>query len=142
MPVEGVEPTKPHGAVFHLGSDVFARGMPEYKGDGEAFDAYLVVYDDGYVSWSPAKAFEEGYTRIEATAAGLSQAWDERRRVDAAREVALSRLVVVEARLNTLETMHAQLAAHVNRLQSVIDQGGGRGATVGDALANMHGAPR
>jgi hypothetical protein len=68
--------------------------------------------------------------------------WDERRRVDAAREVALSRLGVVEARLNTLETMHAQLAAHVNRLQSVIDQGGGRGATVGDALANMHGAPR
>jgi hypothetical protein len=25
---------------------------------------YLVVYDDGYQSFSPAKAFEEGYTRI------------------------------------------------------------------------------
>jgi hypothetical protein len=25
---------------------------------------YLVVYDDGYTSYSPAKAFEEGYTRI------------------------------------------------------------------------------
>lgn len=25
---------------------------------------YLVAYDDGYVSVSPAKAFEEGYTRI------------------------------------------------------------------------------
>ena len=25
---------------------------------------YLVVYADGYVSFSPAKAFEEGYTRI------------------------------------------------------------------------------
>lgn len=23
---------------------------------------YFVVYDDGYESWSPAKAFEEGYT--------------------------------------------------------------------------------
>lgn len=23
---------------------------------------YYVVYDDGYKSWSPAKAFEEGYT--------------------------------------------------------------------------------
>ena len=25
---------------------------------------YLVVYTDGYRSWSPTKAFEEGYTRI------------------------------------------------------------------------------
>lgn len=25
---------------------------------------YYVVYADGYASWSPADAFEEGYTRI------------------------------------------------------------------------------
>lgn len=25
---------------------------------------YFVVYEDGYVSWSPTKAFEEGYTLI------------------------------------------------------------------------------
>jgi hypothetical protein len=25
---------------------------------------YYVVYDDGYTSFSPAKAFEDGYTRI------------------------------------------------------------------------------
>lgn len=25
---------------------------------------YLVIYDDGYISWSPAKAFEDGYTAI------------------------------------------------------------------------------
>lgn len=25
---------------------------------------YYVVYDDGYKSWSPAKAFEEGYTKL------------------------------------------------------------------------------
>ncbi len=25
---------------------------------------YLVVYADGYRSWSPTKAFEEGYTRL------------------------------------------------------------------------------
>jgi hypothetical protein len=25
---------------------------------------YYVVYQDGYASWSPSKAFEEGYTRI------------------------------------------------------------------------------
>lgn len=27
-------------------------------------DGYLVIYEDGYKSWSPAKAFEEGYTKI------------------------------------------------------------------------------
>lgn len=26
---------------------------------------YYVVYDDGYTSWSPAKAFEDGYTLVE-----------------------------------------------------------------------------
>lgn len=26
---------------------------------------YYVRYEDGYESWSPTKAFEEGYTRIE-----------------------------------------------------------------------------
>lgn len=25
---------------------------------------YFVVYKDGYESWSPAEAFEEGYTRV------------------------------------------------------------------------------
>lgn len=25
---------------------------------------YYVQYDDGYGSWSPAKAFEDGYTRV------------------------------------------------------------------------------
>lgn len=25
---------------------------------------YYVIYDDGYASWSPAKAFEDGYTRV------------------------------------------------------------------------------
>lgn len=26
---------------------------------------YYVVYPDGYKSWSPAQAFESGYTRVE-----------------------------------------------------------------------------
>lgn len=26
---------------------------------------YLVVYEDGYVSWSPTKAFEEGYSKVD-----------------------------------------------------------------------------
>jgi hypothetical protein len=33
----------------------FARGTPQ-------INDYLVCYDDGYLSWSPKKAFEEGYT--------------------------------------------------------------------------------
>ena len=39
---------------------------PEYmaKHDPQV-DGYYVVYADGYESFSPAKAFEEGYTRIE-----------------------------------------------------------------------------
>ena len=35
---------------------LFARGRPNL-GD------YIVIYDDGYKSWSPAKAFEDGYAR-------------------------------------------------------------------------------
>jgi hypothetical protein len=42
---------------------VFARGRPNL-GD------YIVIYKDGYKSWSPAKAFEEGYTRIASGEAG------------------------------------------------------------------------
>lgn len=42
-------------------NDFLARGTPQV-GD------YLVIYDDGYKSWSPAKAFEDGYTRIDADA--------------------------------------------------------------------------
>lgn len=38
---------------------LFARGNAEV-GD------YLVLYGDGYVSWSPALAFEEGYTLLGA----------------------------------------------------------------------------
>lgn len=38
-------------------AEMFSRYMPT-AGD------YYVVYDDGYKSISPAKAFEEGYTRL------------------------------------------------------------------------------
>ena len=35
-----------------------------FKGDENDL-GYYVVYADGYESWSPTKAFEEGYTKIE-----------------------------------------------------------------------------
>ena len=31
---------------------------------GENDNGYYVVYEDGYKSWSPTKAFEEGYTKM------------------------------------------------------------------------------
>jgi hypothetical protein len=39
--------------------DIFARGTPI-----EGVD-WLVRYADGYISWSPAAAFEEGYDAVE-----------------------------------------------------------------------------
>lgn len=36
-----------------------AKGMPQVND-------YVVRYEDGYVSWSPAKPFEDGYTLITA----------------------------------------------------------------------------
>ena len=38
--------------------DICARDYFPKPGD------YLVVYDDGYTSWSPGSAFEAGYTKV------------------------------------------------------------------------------
>lgn len=48
---------EPGYAQIAVDPKMFARYTPA-PGD------YYVVYDDGYVSISPAKAFEEGYTLI------------------------------------------------------------------------------
>jgi hypothetical protein len=42
---------------FFVDQEYMAKHKPEVGG-------YFVQYDDGYKSFSPAKAFEEGYTRI------------------------------------------------------------------------------
>lgn len=42
---------------IEMPTNAFARGKPNL-GD------YIVIYSDGYRSWSPAKVFEEGYSRI------------------------------------------------------------------------------
>jgi hypothetical protein len=34
------------------------------KQDTKTEKGYLVKYEDGYISWSPKKAFEDGYTEI------------------------------------------------------------------------------
>jgi len=40
-----------------------AGWLATYKGNGED-TGYYVIYKDGYKSWSPTKAFEEGYTLL------------------------------------------------------------------------------
>jgi hypothetical protein len=42
---------------FEVSSEWIERFKPEAGG-------YYVIYEDGYKSFSPAKAFEDGYTRI------------------------------------------------------------------------------
>lgn len=42
---------------FEVDQEYVAKHKPQVGG-------YYVVYEDGYRSYSPAKAFEEGYTRI------------------------------------------------------------------------------
>lgn len=50
-------PEEPGYGPFKVDDSYMAKHKPEVGG-------YYVVYDDGYKSYSPAKAFEEGYTRI------------------------------------------------------------------------------
>ena len=47
------------GEVYSCSAKLFARGYPDEDG------AYLMRYDDGYTSWSPAGPFEAGYAVIE-----------------------------------------------------------------------------
>ncbi len=44
-------------APFRVDLDYMRKHSPQAGG-------YYVVYQDGYKSWSPAEAFEGGYTRI------------------------------------------------------------------------------
>jgi hypothetical protein len=45
-------------APFAVAQEYLDKHKPQAGG-------YYVVYDDGYTSFSPAKAFEDGYTRIQ-----------------------------------------------------------------------------
>lgn len=52
---EGYEP-------FEVGLDWLRKFHVAQEPAGQF--GYYVVYEDGYASWSPSKAFEEGYTKI------------------------------------------------------------------------------
>lgn len=52
-----IEPADEGYHPFTVSQDWIDKHKPQAGG-------YYVVYEDGYKSYSPAKAFEEGYTRI------------------------------------------------------------------------------
>lgn len=53
-----ITPVEQGYAPFKVGAAYVRKHQPQAGG-------YYVVYKDGYKSWSPAEAFEEGYTLIE-----------------------------------------------------------------------------
>ena len=53
-----IHPAEEGYAPFEVDADYLKKHRPQSGG-------YYVVYADGYKSFSPSKAFEEGYTRIE-----------------------------------------------------------------------------
>ena len=52
-----ITPEEEGFAPFRVDFEYVRKHNPQAGG-------YYVVYPDGYKSWSPAKAFEEGYSRI------------------------------------------------------------------------------
>lgn len=52
-----ITPAEEGYAPFRVDNAFVMKHKPEAGG-------YYVVYDDGYKSFSPAKAFEDGYTRL------------------------------------------------------------------------------
>jgi hypothetical protein len=54
-----IEDADGNPVLFRPPVDICARGQAQ-PGD------YIVIYADGYVSWSPGAAFEAGYTKVPA----------------------------------------------------------------------------
>jgi len=50
-------PIEPGYGKIVLSADYMLKHKPQVGG-------YYVVYEDGYLSWSPARVFEDGYTLI------------------------------------------------------------------------------
>lgn len=50
--------------IIHVDEEWVGRHAPKPPHPPGFAGGYYVVYDDGYKSFSPAKAFEEGYTKI------------------------------------------------------------------------------
>ncbi len=53
-----ITPEEEGYAPFEVSAEYVHKHSPKAGG-------YFVVYEDGYLSWSPAEVFEKGYTAIE-----------------------------------------------------------------------------
>jgi hypothetical protein len=53
---------------MNLGDYNKLKGWTMPAGEDPAREGYVVHYGDGYVSWSPKQAFDDGYTEIESVA--------------------------------------------------------------------------
>lgn len=68
--IEDIEPMGDGGATItpsDAGFEPFTMAREFMLRHHPVAGGYLVRYEDGYASFSPAKAFEEGYTLIEAS---------------------------------------------------------------------------
>lgn len=54
-----ITPVEEGYAPFKVNHEYMRKHAPQVGG-------YYVVYPDGYKSWSPAEAFEGGYTKVSA----------------------------------------------------------------------------
>lgn len=58
-----------HAEPMRLGDFIETKGRNPYANDSQLHDlsenGYLVVYEDGYESWSPKEVFEKAYRPIE-----------------------------------------------------------------------------
>lgn len=65
MVMHGNSVPLPGGATLHLdGGAKVATDAAWVQRCDPAVGGYYVVYEDGYTSFSPSKAFEDGYTRL------------------------------------------------------------------------------
>lgn len=62
-----IEPVEEGYVPFDVSMRWVEKYAPSFlggRGTADMIGGYYVVYEDGYCSFSPQKAFEEGYTRI------------------------------------------------------------------------------
>ena len=113
--VQGVDPDLKSGAVSLVlalpdGSKVFHPVSAEFvQKHNPQSGGYFVKYEDGYESFSPAKAFEEGYS--------LERDGEERPE-DAARRFALE-IASLREELSKLNVENNKLSADNTRLRGV-----------------------
>lgn len=64
--IAGIRMWPDGGAMLHPAEPGFAQlkfSKPFLDRHEPAVGGYIVYYEDGYISYSPAKAFEEGYVK-------------------------------------------------------------------------------